>query len=195
MMLGQVAAQLADTMDDTARLSGAKCLEGMCLLKTSEWQRQVQEWSSNSDPEGADKELRLPRTNVLPGAAATWKGTVRLALACFRRQLRCSMETSDSIGRTQALDGMTECFARLGDLVRAAATAQACCELMRSLGDAAGEIAMRLRCGPLLDGLKGRGQDARENYQRVVELAATVGDVEAGRRASFLLSGSLSRID
>ena len=58
---------------------------------------------------------------------------------------------------------------------------------MEGMEDCAGEIGMRFKFGVILFHLK-RYKHAVENYKRILELAARVADVDAGKKANLCLS-------
>jgi tetratricopeptide (TPR) repeat protein len=110
----------------------------------------------------------------------------RAAAASFQRQLRATQVTGDRVGRTQALDGLTECYASGGKFEKAAEAAEECLSLMEGMEDVAGEINFRFKFGMVLWKLSWY-KDAVANYKKIATLSARVADVKSSRDANLCL--------
>ena len=130
---------------------------------------------------------RMSGASCLEGICHLSLNDTSAAVVCFKRQITSTTLTGDQVGRTQALDGLTESYTRLEQFGKAAETAGECLRLMEGMEDCAGEIGMRFKFGVILFHLK-RYKHAVENYKRILELAARVADVDAGKNANLCLS-------
>ena len=129
---------------------------------------------------------RLSGAACLEGMCHLARKDFRAAAASFQRQLRATQVTGDRVGRTQALDGLTECYASGGKFEKAAEAAEECLSLMEGMEDVAGEINFRFKFGMVLWKLSWY-KDAVANYKKIATLSARVADVKSSRDANLCL--------
>jgi tetratricopeptide (TPR) repeat protein len=136
---------------------------------------------------------RISGASCLEGMCHLSLNDIGAAVVCFKRQNISTKVAGDQVGRTQALDGLTESYTRLEQFDKAAETAEECLTLMEEMEDCAGEIHMRFKFGVILFHLKWF-KHAVENYNRILKLAARVADIDAGRNANLCLSRVMEEV-
>ena len=130
---------------------------------------------------------RLSGASCLEGMCHMALNDNHSASISFKKQLRATRVTGDRVGRTQALDGLTECYASQNKFEKAAEYAEECLILMEGMEDVAGEIDFRFKFGMILWRLKWY-KDAVKNYKKIVSLSSRVADVKSSRDANLCLS-------